>query len=78
VRFDVHYAPIETHTVGDLVVARVEVGGTATPRAGGPAMPVSNKYLMLFSRQADGSLKFWRVAVNSNAPPAPPPAAPGR
>jgi len=77
-RFDVHHAPIETHAVGDLVVARVESGGTATPRAGGPAMPVSNKYLMLFRRQADGSLKFWRVAVNTNAPPSPPPAAPTR
>ncbi len=74
-RFDVHHAPIETHAVGNLVVARVEAGGTATPRAGGPAMPVNNKYLMLFRRQADGSLRVWRVAANTNAPPVPPPAA---
>ena len=70
-----HQPPVETYAVGDLVIARGDAGGTATPKAGGTAVTMNNKFLMLFRRQADGSLKAWRVAFNTNAP-APPPAAP--
>ena len=73
---DMHHAPIETHVVGSLLVHRGDATGTITPKAGGALMRFNNKYLMLFRRQVDGSLKLWRVAANSNIPPAPPPAVP--
>lgn len=77
--FDMRHAPIDTYAVGDLVISRGDASGTLTAKAGGPPMPFNNKFLMVFRRQADGSLKIWRVAANPNAPPAPPPvAAPGR
>ena len=75
---DMRHAPIETHAVGDLVVSRGDGRGTLTPKAGGQPMSFDNKYVMLFRRQADGSLKVWRVAFNSNVPPAAPPTAPRR
>lgn len=71
-RIDGHHAPIETQTIGDLVINRGEVHGTVTPKAGGQPMPIDNKYLMIFRRQPDGSLKIWRAAANSNARPTPP------
>lgn len=73
-----HEPPVEVYAVGDVVVARGVAGGTAAPKAGGPALTMNNKMIMLFRRQADGSLKVWRVAFNSNMPPAAPPAAPAR
>jgi len=66
------HAPTEFFSVGDLVVSRGDASGTATPKGGGQPMPFNDKFLMLFRRQADGSLKVWRVAFNTNAPPAPP------
>ncbi len=73
---EMHHAPLETHSVGDLVITRGNATSTITPKAGGPAMSSNNKFLMVFRRQADGSLKAWRVAFNSDAPP--PAAPPGR
>ena len=73
---DMRHEPLETFAVGDLVISRGNASGSITPKAGGAPMQFSNKYLMLFRRQADGSLKLWRVAANSNIPPAPPPAEP--
>lgn len=75
---DMRHASIETQAVGDLVVSRGDGRGTLMPKAGGQPMAFDNKYVMLFRRQADGSLKVWRVAFNSNVPPTPPPAAPKR
>ncbi len=73
-----HQPPVETYAIGDLVVARGIATMTAAPKAGGPAMTMNNKFIMLFRRQPDGTLKAWRVAFNSNAPAAAPPAAPTR
>ena len=72
---EMRHAPVETYAIGDLVVSRGDASGTLTPKAGGSPTSFNNKYLMLFRRQADGSLKVWRVAANTNAPPTPPPAA---
>ena len=77
-RIDGHHAPIETETIGDLVINRGEVHGTVTPKSGGQLMQIDNKYLMIFRRQGDGALKMWRAAASTNAPPAPAPAAPKR
>jgi ketosteroid isomerase-like protein len=73
-----HQPPVETYAIGDLVVARGIATMTAAPKAGGPAMTMNNKFIMLFRRQPDGTLRAWRVAFNSNAPAAAPPAAPTR
>jgi ketosteroid isomerase-like protein len=67
-----HEPPIEVHAIGDLVVVRGGGGGTATPKAGGPAMTFDNKMMMLYRRQPDGSLRVGRVVYNTKAPPAPP------
>ncbi len=75
-QIEMHHAPLETHSVGDLVITRGNATSTIAPKAGGPAMSSNTKVLMVFRRQADGSLKAWRVAFNSDAPP--PAAAPGR
>jgi ketosteroid isomerase-like protein len=78
--FDVEmqHAPVETDVIGDLVISRGAASGSLTPKAGGQPMPFNNKYLMIFRRQGDGSLKVWRVAANSNTPPAPASVAPQR
>lgn len=75
---EMRHEPVETHAVGDLVVNRGDGHGTVTPKAGGQPMPFNNKYLMVFRRQADGSLKVWRAAFNSNVPPVPLSPAPRR
>lgn len=76
VTLDMRHQPLETQSLGDLVISRGTASGTATPRAGGPPTAFDNKYLMLFRRQPDGTLKAWRVAFNSNAPPVAPARAP--
>ncbi len=73
-----HQPPVETYAIGDLVMARGIATMTALPKAGGAAMTMNNKFIMLFRRQADGTLKAWRVAFNSNMPVAAPPATPSR
>lgn len=76
VRIEMTHTPLETHTLGDLVITRGSARGTATPRTGGPSTAFDNKFLMLLRRQPDGTLRTWRVAFNSNAPPASPTALP--
>ncbi|MFA6167692.1 MAG: nuclear transport factor 2 family protein [Gemmatimonadaceae bacterium] len=76
VTLDMQHKPLETQSLGDLVISRGTASGTATPRAGGPTTAFDNKYLMLFRRQPDGTLKAWRVAFNTNAPPVAPGRAP--
>jgi ketosteroid isomerase-like protein len=70
--FDVvmQHQPGETHVIGDLMIHRGTAVSTVTPTEGGPAVPFDNKYLMLLRRTQGGLLKFWRVAYNSNMPPA--------
>ena len=65
------HEPVETYSVGDLIVHRGVITGTMTPTAGGPPMHLNNKYLWLLRRQVDGSLLAWRVMLNSNAPAVP-------
>lgn len=69
VTLDMQHKPLETHSLGDLVISRGNASGTATPRAGGPSTAFDNKYIQLFRRQPDGTLKVWRVAFNTNARP---------
>jgi ketosteroid isomerase-like protein len=60
---------LETHTFGDVVIARGNASETLTPKAGGSSMSLGAKFLLVFRRQPDGSLKVWRAIANSNAPP---------
>ena len=76
VALDMQHRPLETQSLGELVISRGTASGTATPRAGGPSTTFDNKYLQLFRRQSDGTLKAWRVAFNTNAPPVAPGRAP--
>jgi ketosteroid isomerase-like protein len=66
------HKPVETYSIGDLVVHQGVVTGTMTPTAGGSPMHLNNKFLWLLRRQIDGSLLAWRVMLNSNAPAVPP------
>ena len=69
------HQPLETHTVGDLVIHRGVARGTLTPTGGGNALPINMKYLWLLRRQPDGSLREWRVMINAE-PAATSPDAP--
>jgi len=65
--------PGETYGIGELIIHQGVVTGTMTPTAGGPAMQLDSKYMWLLRRQGDGSLRAWRVMLNTNAPMLPPP-----
>jgi len=65
----VTHAPVETHSFGDVVIQRGAGIGEIAPKAGGEALMLDQKYLFVFKRQEDGSLKLWRAIFNDNAPP---------
>lgn len=53
---------------GDLAVAKGIYEGRTTPKTGGSAVPLKDKFLTAFQRQADGSWKaFWDI-YNSDLP----------
>ena len=60
------HRPIETHSFGEVVIARGDATGSIRSVSGGEAMQVNNKYLFVLKRQADGSLKVWRAMFNAN------------
>ena len=68
--FDItmRHRPLETHSIGGLVVHRGIAQGTLTPTGGGASVPFNNKYLFLLQRQTDGSLRVWRAMFNANPP----------
>ncbi|MDX1547243.1 MAG: SgcJ/EcaC family oxidoreductase [Rhodothermales bacterium] len=63
---DIRIVPDEVVVAGDWAFARSHVTGTATPRAGGDAVPVDVKQLVIYHRQADGAWKIARLITNSN------------
>ena len=68
VAFDIAmvHRPIETHSFGDVVIARGDATGSIRSVSGGEPMQVDNKYLFILKRQGDGSLKVWRAMFNAN------------
>jgi len=66
---DMMHEVLETHTFGDVVIARGNATETLTPKGGGSPMSLGAKYLLIFRRQSDGSLKVWRAIANLNTPP---------
>lgn len=63
----VEITPIEIAIINDWAFARSQVTGTVTPRAGGEAIPVDVKQLVLYHRQPDGSWRIARLIMNSNS-----------
>lgn len=66
---DMAHNPDETHDCGELVVHRGTVTGTMTHKETRESSPLNNKYLFVFRKEPDGSLKLWRAMFNSNVPP---------
>jgi ketosteroid isomerase-like protein len=64
---DIRIEPVEIVILGEWAFARSNVSGTVTPRAGGDAIPVDVKQLVLYRRQADGSWKIARFISNGNS-----------
>ena len=62
--------PVETEVAGDWAFMRTAVSGTLEPRAGGAAIPLDGKEIVIARRQTDGSWKVARLIGNSNRPPA--------
>lgn len=63
---EIRIVPDEIVVAGDWAFARSRVTGTATPRAGGEAVSVDVKQLVIYHRQADGAWKIARLITNSN------------
>lgn len=64
---DIRIEPVEIVVLGDWAFARSNVSGSVTPRAGGDAIMVDVKQLVLYRRQSDGSWKIARLISNSNS-----------
>jgi uncharacterized protein (TIGR02246 family) len=58
--------PSELVVLGDWAFARSHVTGTAMPKAGGEAVPIDVKQLVLYHRQSDASWRIARLINNSN------------
>ncbi|HSJ63746.1 MAG TPA: nuclear transport factor 2 family protein [Gemmatimonadaceae bacterium] len=58
--------PEEIVTSGDWGFARSTVRGTATPVAGGDAIRIDVKQLVVYHRQAGGEWRIARLITNSN------------
>lgn len=65
--------PLEIEVAGDWAFSRDRFSGTLTPKAGGAAVPMVGKEIVIWRRQADASWKAARVIFNSNQSPAPQP-----
>ena len=65
---DLIHTPDETTDCGDLVIHRGTVTGALTPEGVGDAVVLNSKYLFVFQKGPDGSLKLWRSMFNSNGP----------
>ncbi len=64
---DMRHKPLETASFGDVVITRGDSTGRMRSVRGGDSIEVNDKYLFVLKRQADGSLKVWRVMFNANA-----------
>lgn len=61
--------PQETQLMGDWAYDLGTFSGTFTPAAGGDAMSVEGRYIVVLQRQTDGSWKIARDIDNSATPP---------
>ena len=66
---DMTHEPVETVDAGEFVIHRGNVTGTLTLKEGDEPVRLNNKYLWVLRKEADGGLKIWRGAFNSNVPP---------
>ncbi len=64
---DIRITPAEIVISGAWAFARSYVTGTVTPRAGGEAIPVDVKQLVIYHRQPDGSWRIARLITNRSS-----------
>lgn len=64
---DIRTTPDEIVILGDWAFARSHVTGTVTPRAGGAAISVDVKQVVIYHRQPDGTWKIARMINNQNS-----------
>jgi ketosteroid isomerase-like protein len=64
---DIQITPAEIVISGDWAFARSYVTGTVTPRAGGEAIRVDVKQIVIYHRQPDSSWKIARMINNRNS-----------
>jgi uncharacterized protein (TIGR02246 family) len=64
---DIRTAPVEIVVSGNWAFARNHVTGTVRPRAGGDAIPVDAKQIVIYHRQSDGTWKIARMINNQNS-----------
>lgn len=70
---EIDYESEEIGVVGDLGFDRGTFSQTLTPKAGGPAIAGTGKYLWIYRRSPDGTWKQSRVIWNSSDPAQPAP-----
>lgn len=58
----------EVIVAGDWAFLRGTGTGTMRPKAGGEAIPVRSKAIIILKRHKDGFWKFWRLIANSDLP----------
>ena len=64
----VSITPVDTHIMGDMAVEHGTYHMMMTPAAGGAAMMVDGRYIVVLHKQADGS---WKVSLSMDNTPAP-------
>jgi ketosteroid isomerase-like protein len=67
-RYDVQLIPEihEVTSVAEMVVVRGRAVGVLAPKSEAAAMLVDSWFMQIYSKQADGSLRFWRGANGPN------------
>jgi ketosteroid isomerase-like protein len=65
---DETHFPLETIDQGNVILHRGDARGSLTPRSGEPAILFDNKYIHIYRREPDGSLKMIWGAFNANPP----------
>jgi ketosteroid isomerase-like protein len=67
-RCSVRHEPMATESFGQIVIHRGNSTGSCAATESSGATTYSNKYLHIYRRQSDGSLRYWRGSFSSNAP----------
>jgi len=62
---ETHY-PVATIDEGSIILHRGDARGSLTPRNGDPAIPFDNKYIHIYRREPDGSLRMIWGTFNAN------------
>ncbi len=66
--FEAKHVPDKIDIVGDWAIVPGQCKGAITPKSGGDALPINDKYLHIYRRQSDGNWKLSLSIFNSNDP----------